>query len=82
MKKNLFNRLWHLILIILGVSFISFLLISLTPGDYLTNLSLNPEIPPQTIEKLRHDFGLDKPFYIQLVLIIKEYFLFILNHPI
>ncbi len=65
MKKNLFNRLWHLILIILGVSFISFLLISLTPGDYLTNLSLNPEIPPQTIEKLRHDFGLDKPFYIQ-----------------
>lgn len=65
MSKSILNRLGHLILILLGVSFISFLLISLTPGDYLTDISLNPEIPKQTIERLRHDFGLDKPFYIQ-----------------
>ncbi|OGF63597.1 MAG: hypothetical protein A2Y62_13335 [Candidatus Fischerbacteria bacterium RBG_13_37_8] len=65
MQKVIITRLIHLVIILLGVSFISFLLISLTPGDYLTNLSLNPEIPPQTIEKLRKDFGLDKPWYVQ-----------------
>lgn len=65
MSKRVLNRLGHLLLILLGVSFISFLLISLTPGDYLTNISLNTEIPKQTIERLRHDFGLDKSFYVQ-----------------
>jgi len=65
MIKVVLNRLWHLFFILLGVSFLSFLLISLTPGDFLTSLSLNPEIPPPTIDKLRIDFGLDKPFYIQ-----------------
>src|SRR4030042_3446694 len=65
MQKVIITRLITLVIILLGVSFISFLLISLTPGDYLTNLSLNPEIPPQTIEKLRKDFGVDKPWYVQ-----------------
>jgi peptide/nickel transport system permease protein len=65
MANYLAKRFFHLIFILLGVSFISFLLISLTPGDFLTSLTLNPEIPAQTIENLRKDFGLDKPWYVQ-----------------
>jgi len=65
MIKFISRRLFNLIFILLGVSFISYFLISLTPGDYLTNLALNPEIPPATIEKIRKDYNLDKPWYIQ-----------------
>lgn len=65
MTHYIIKRFFHLIFILLGVSFLSFMLISLTPGDFLTNLSLNPEIPAHTIEKLRKDFGLDQPWYVQ-----------------
>lgn len=65
MIKFISRRLFNLIFILLGVSFISYFLISLTPGDYLTNLALNPEIPPSIIEKIRKDYNLDKPWYIQ-----------------
>jgi peptide/nickel transport system permease protein len=61
------KRFFHLLFILLGVSFLSFLLMSLTPGDFLTSLSLNPQIPAQTVEKLRKEFGLDQPWYIQYV---------------
>lgn len=65
MIHYIIKRFFHLILILIGVSFLSFMLISLTPGDFLTNLTLNPEISAHTIEKLRKDFGLDQPWYVQ-----------------
>jgi len=65
MRKFIFRRLLSLIPIVLGATFLTFLIISLTPGDFVTSMSLNPEISPSTIAKLRHDFGLDQPWYIQ-----------------
>jgi peptide/nickel transport system permease protein len=65
MRKFIFRRLLSLIPIVLGATFVTFLIISLTPGDFVTSMSLNPEISPHTITKLRHDFGLDQPWYVQ-----------------
>src|SRR5579863_9167532 len=59
------KRLLHLIPILLGVSLLTFLLISLTPGDYFTQLSQNPQISPETLASLRAKEHLGDPWYVQ-----------------
>ncbi len=51
--------------LVIGMTFVSFLIIKLAPGDYLTRLELNPSISKQTIEALRKSYGLDKPVLVQ-----------------
>lgn len=65
MKMFILRRLASLIPILLGVTFLTFLLISLTPGDFLTTMSMDPHVSPERIVQLRHNFGLDRPWYIQ-----------------
>jgi len=45
------------------VALLTFLLIDVTPGSYLEDLSTNPQISAETIERMRVQFGLDQPFY-------------------
>ncbi|PWT88338.1 MAG: ABC transporter substrate-binding protein [Acidobacteria bacterium] len=68
MSRFILRRLLNLIPILLGVTFIAFLIISLTPGDFVTTMSLDPQISPQRIAKMRTDFGLDRPWYVQYAL--------------
>lgn len=63
--KIIVRRLITIIPMIIGITFISFFIISLAPGDYLSSLKMNPQISPETIEELRVKFALDKPVYIQ-----------------
>jgi peptide/nickel transport system permease protein len=51
--------------LLLGVSLLSFLLMSLAPGDFFTALSQNPQISPETIARLKAQFHLDQPWYVQ-----------------
>ncbi len=51
--------------LLLGITFFSFLIISLAPGDFLTSMSLNPQVTEETISELRAKFGLDLPWYMQ-----------------
>ena len=60
-----FKRLLHMIPLLLGVSLLTFLLMSLAPGDYFTALSQNPQISPETIAHLKAQFHLDRPWYVQ-----------------
>jgi peptide/nickel transport system permease protein len=48
-----------------GVSLLTFLLMSLTPGDYYTTLSQNPQISPEKLAELRAKQHLDRPWYVQ-----------------
>ena len=66
------RRLFHLLPILFGVSLITFLLMSLTPGDYYTTLSQNPQISPEKIAELRAKMHLDKPWYVQYVYWLKN----------
>ena len=59
------KRLLHMIPLLLGVSLLTFLLMSLAPGDYFTSLSQNPQISPETIAQLKAQFHLDQPWYVQ-----------------
>ncbi len=47
------------------VSVISFGLIQIMPGDYLTRAKMNPQITQETLNQMRARYGLDKPFYVQ-----------------
>jgi len=65
MWQFIFKRLLHMIPLLLGVSLLTFLLMSLAPGDYFTALSQNPQISPETIAKLKAEFHLGEPWYVQ-----------------
>ncbi|MDD3726431.1 MAG: ABC transporter permease [Candidatus Ratteibacteria bacterium] len=65
MRKYIFSRLLQFIPLLLGMTFISFVIIQMAPGDYFTQMQMNPEVSPQTIELLRQNFGLDRPVIIQ-----------------
>ncbi|GAB4254620.1 MAG: ABC transporter permease [Acidobacteriota bacterium] len=42
-----------------------FALFALIPGDFLTEMELNPTVSPSTIEKLRQEFGIGAPLPVQ-----------------
>jgi peptide/nickel transport system permease protein len=47
--------------IVVGVSLLTFLMVELAPGDFLTELRLDPRVSPSTVESLRSHYGLDQP---------------------
>lgn len=67
MLTYILKRLLHAIPLLFGITIISFFLISLAPGDFFTQMELNPEISRETIEMMREKFGLTRPIYIQYV---------------
>jgi peptide/nickel transport system permease protein len=69
------KRLLHIVPVLLGVSFLTFLVIHLAPGDYLTQMSMNPQVDPQSIAEMRARFGLDRPWGVQYLLWLKNIFL-------
>ena len=65
MVRFVFVRLVQSFFTLLGVTFLSFLIIKLAPADYFAQLALNPQISPETIEALRRQYGLDQPLLVQ-----------------
>ncbi|MBS1858715.1 MAG: ABC transporter permease [Acidobacteria bacterium] len=55
------RRLLHGALLLFAISLASFLLASLAPGDFYTDLALDPRIRPETIAALRAQHHLDRP---------------------
>ncbi len=68
MLKFIVKRLIQMIPILVGMAFVSFLIIKLAPGDYLSRLELNPAISKQTIENLRKLYGLDRNVFTQFLI--------------
>ncbi len=61
------RRLFNLIPTFLGATFLAFLVAQLVPGDFLAQRALEPNVRPETIERLRVQFGLDQPWPVQYV---------------
>ncbi len=59
--RYLSQRLAHGLLVLAGVSVLSFLLVALAPGDFLNEMKLDPRISPETVAALRDRYGLDQP---------------------
>ena len=75
MRTFLLRRLFSLVPLLMGVTLIAFLLIYLAPGDFLSQMSENPTISPDTIDVMRRKFGLDQAWYVQYFLWLKNVFL-------
>src|SRR5438034_2876465 len=58
--RQLGRRGAHSLIVLLGVSFVSFLLIHLVPGDPV-RIALGPKAPEQQVIAVRHQLGLDQP---------------------
>jgi peptide/nickel transport system permease protein len=68
MTAYILRRILYLIPTFFGATFLAFLIIQMAPGDYLTQLELDPKVTPETIARLRSQFGLDRPVYEQYLL--------------
>jgi len=66
------RRLLHMVPLLLGISLISFIIIQLAPGDFLTQQALNPQVSAERIAQERARFGLDKPVYVQYFIWLKN----------
>jgi peptide/nickel transport system permease protein len=65
MLRFIIRRVIHMIPILLSVVAIGFLLIQLAPGDILASFRMNPDVRPETVERMERMFGLDQPWYVQ-----------------
>lgn len=63
MKTYLLRRLLASIPLLLAITFLTFLLLSKTPGDYFSRLAEDPSISPQHLAQLRAQYGLDGGFW-------------------
>jgi peptide/nickel transport system permease protein len=54
--------------LLVGVTLISFGVMQLAPGDFLSQMRQDPRISPESIEMMRRQYGLDKPWYLQYLL--------------
>jgi len=71
------HRLLQLIPLLIAISIISFVLIQLPPGDYLTTyiqqLELSgTDVSEGTVQSLKQQYGLDQPMYMQYFIWIKN----------
>ena len=68
-KKRVLYRLLHILLVVIGVSFLSFLLMYAAPGDPVRAMyAVSGSIPPEEVlEQTREEMGLNDPFLVQYV---------------
>lgn len=64
MFSYLIRRLLGAIPLLWGILTLIFFIIHLAPGDPTARF-FNPNVAPEVIEQMRHNFGLDQPVYVQ-----------------
>lgn len=65
MRNYIIRRILQMIPILIGISMITFFVMNLAPGDYLSQMRLNPDVSPELIAQLRAQYGLDQPLFVQ-----------------
>lgn len=72
MKTYVLRRFLQMIPLLFGISALTFGLLQLAPGDFLNQMGENPAISPATLDAMRRNFGLDKPWYVQYGLYLRN----------
>jgi peptide/nickel transport system permease protein len=70
--RYLSRRLLHAIFLLLTVSFLSFAMLQMAPGDYFDSLRLNPQVSSQTVERIRAQYALDRPFPVRYAIWLRS----------
>ncbi|MDD4781292.1 MAG: ABC transporter permease [Tissierellia bacterium] len=71
MIKYILRRLLFFIPVILGVIFIVFTLLHITPGDP-AKIILGQGATPESVQALRQEMGLNKPFLVQFFIYLRD----------
>lgn len=66
------RRLAEAVPLLLAVSALTFALLHAAPGDWTSTLAENPAISAETLERMRHVFGLDRPAWLQWLLWVRN----------
>lgn len=74
MGRFLLKRTFHIILVMFLFVSITFLIFQLTPGDAASNFYNNPNLTIEVIEKIKDQFGLNDPWYVQYFRYVKNIF--------
>jgi peptide/nickel transport system permease protein len=74
MGAFILKRILGAIPLLIGIATIIFFVLRLAPGDP-TTFYFNPNIPPDVIEQLRRNLGLDQPLHIQYFRWITSFFM-------
>ncbi len=72
MTAYIIRRFLILIPLLLVMSFVTFMLIQLAPGDYFAALRMNPQISDETVAKLQARYHMDKPPIVQYAYWLKN----------
>lgn len=72
MRTFVLRRLLQLVPLLLGISALTFLLLQLAPGDFLNQVAENPAVSQETLDAMRHRFGLDRPVWVQYLLYLRN----------
>ena len=72
MRTYVLRRLLQLVPLLLTLTALTFLLLKLAPGDYLTTLAENPQVSSETLDAMRRRFGLDQPWIVQFLLYLRN----------
>jgi peptide/nickel transport system permease protein len=72
--RYLVRRLLISVVTLIAISMILYSILYLAPGDPLGGLATNPNVSPETRERIRESWGLNDPLYIQYFKWAKAYF--------
>lgn len=75
MGRYLIRRLLISIVSLIAISMIIYTILYLAPGDPLGQLATNPNVSPEVRQRIRQQWGLDDPLYIQYFKWAQAYFL-------
>jgi peptide/nickel transport system permease protein len=67
MSRYLVRRVLLAIPTLLLISFVLFAILSLAPGDPLSQFAANPSVPPEVRDNIRRSLGLDQPLPVRYV---------------
>jgi peptide/nickel transport system permease protein len=60
------RRMMIAVVVIFGVTMITFVLMHATGGDYVPGINFdNPRLTAETVDAIRHQYGLDQPWWVQ-----------------
>src|SRR6202011_3311205 len=67
MSRYLVRRLMTAIPTLLLISFVLYAILSLAPGDPLSQFAANPAVPPEVRDNIRRSLGLDDPWPVRYI---------------
>jgi peptide/nickel transport system permease protein len=75
MLLALLQRLGQMLFVMLGISILVFLIFFATPGADPASRIAGRGARPEILEAVRKSFGLDQPFYVQYLVMMKKIFI-------